>query len=226
MVCLYQFNLKVDGFLLVPVNLIDFLPNSWKPIVDLKLLETISNNIEGKFLPEARNVFRALELAPKSVKVLIMGQDPYPNPKHAMGLAFSVSREVSVLPASLRNIFTELENDLGYKRVNGDLSDWSEQGVLLLNRTLTVVPSQTGSHEKLSWHNFTEKIVEFVAEKDAIGVLWGNQALKMSKYFRQENLITSAHPSPLSAYRGFFGSRPFSQINSKLIDKSLAPIKW
>ncbi len=226
MVCLYQFNLKVDGFLLVPVNLTDFLPNSWKPIVDLKLLETISNNIEGKFLPEARNVFRALEIDPNSVKVLIMGQDPYPNPKHAMGLAFSVSREVSVLPASLRNIFTELENDLGYKRVNGDLSDWSEQGVLLLNRTLTVVPSQTGSHEKLSWHNFTEKIVEFVAEKDAIGVLWGNQALKMSKYFGRANLITSAHPSPLSAYRGFFGSRPFSRINSKLTDKSLAPIKW
>jgi len=226
MVCLYQFNLKVDGFLLVPVNLIDFLPDPWKPIVDLKLLESISNNIEGKFLPEARNVFRALELDPNSVKVLIMGQDPYPNPKHAMGLAFSVSREVSVLPASLRNIFTELENDLGYKRVNGDLSDWSEQGVLLLNRTLTVVPTQTGSHEKLGWHNFTEKIVEFVAEKDAIGVLWGNQALKMSKFFSQENLITSAHPSPLSAYRGFFGSRPFSRINSKLINKNLAPIKW
>ena len=212
--------------MLVPVNLIDFLPDPWKPIVDLKLLESIANNIEGKFLPEARNVFRALKLDPNSVKVLIMGQDPYPNPKHAMGLAFSVNREVSVLPASLRNIFAELENDLGYQRFNGDLSDWSEQGVLLLNRTLTVAPSQTGSHEKLSWHNFTEKIVEFVAEKDAIGVLWGNQAQKMSKYFRQENLITSAHPSPLSAYRGFFGSRPFSRINSKLIDKSLAPIKW
>jgi uracil-DNA glycosylase len=226
MVCPYQFNLKAGGFLLVPVNFVDFLPELWKPIVDLKLLESISTNIKGEFLPEARNVFRALELDPDAVKVLIIGQDPYPNPKHAMGLAFSVRREISVLPSSLRNIFTELENDLGYKRVNGDLTDWSEQGVLLLNRTLTVSPFQTGSHEKLNWHLFTEKIVKFLAQRDTIAVLWGNQAMTMGQFFKQENLITSAHPSPLSAYRGFFGSKPFSKVNSKLIAKGIAPIKW
>jgi uracil-DNA glycosylase len=210
----------------VPANLVDFFPDPWKPIVDLKLLELISGNLKEDYLPETRNVFRALHLDPLAVKVLILGQDPYPNPKHAMGLAFSVNPNISVLPSSLKNIFTELENDIGYKRINGDLSDWSEQGVLLLNRTLTVAPFKSGSHEKLNWNLFTEKIVKYVAEKNTIAVLWGNQAIRLKEFFSEENVITSAHPSPLSAYRGFFGSKPFSKVNSKLITKGLAPIKW
>ena len=156
---LYQFNLKVDGFSLVPVNLVDLLPEPWKPILDLDVLAEISENLKGDFLPETKNIFRALTIEPAKVKVIILGQDPYPNPKHAMGLAFSVNSDVTPLPSSLRNIFTELENDLGYKRTNGDLSDWNDQGVLLLNRTLTVTPSKSGSHEQLNGHLLTEKVV-------------------------------------------------------------------
>jgi uracil-DNA glycosylase len=143
-----------------------------------------------------------------------------------MGLAFSVNSDVTPLPSSLRNIFTELENDLGYKRTNGDLSDWNDQGVLLLNRTLTVAPSKSGSHEKLKWHLLTEKVVQHVAENNAVGLLWGNQAITLKKYFAEQSVITSAHPSPLSSYRGFFGSKPFSTVNFKLIEKGLTPIKW
>ena len=216
----------MDGSSLVPVNLVNLLPEPWKPILDLDVLAEISENLKGVFLPETKNIFRALTIEPTKVKVIILGQDPYPNPKHAMGLAFSVNSDVTPLPSSLRNIFTELENDLGYKRTNGDLSDWNDQGVLLLNRTLTVAPSKSGSHEKLKWHLLTEKIVQHVAENNAVGLLWGNQAITLKKYFTEQSVITSAHPSPLSSYRGFFGSKPFSTVNSKLIEKGLTPIKW
>lgn len=218
--------MRVDGFLLALGDLTELLPAAWKKILDLRLLEEISGNLSGEFLPEARNIFRALQLSPEQVRVVIVGQDPYPNPKHAMGLAFSVKSGTNPLPASLRNIFTELENDLGYKRSNGDLSDWSEQGVLLLNRTLTVAPFEPGSHQRLGWERFTQSVVEHVAKSGAIGILWGNKAFELSKYFKNDCLITSAHPSPLSAYRGFFGSRPFSNTNSMLAKKELTPIKW
>ena len=111
----------------MPVNLVNLLPEPWKPILDLDVLAEISENLKGDFLPETKNIFRALTIEPAKVKVIILGQDPYPNPKHAMGLAFSVNSDVTPLPSSLRNIFTELENDLGYKRTNGDLSDWNDQ---------------------------------------------------------------------------------------------------
>lgn len=218
--------MRVEGFLLALDDLIELLPAPWRAILDLKLLEEIASNLDGVFLPESRDIFRSLELPPDQVRVVIVGQDPYPNPKHAMGLAFSVNPDTQPLPASLRNIFTELENDLGYKRTNGDLSDWSEQGVMLLNRTLTVAPLKAGSHQKLGWERFTQSIVEYVAKNGAIGILWGKQALELAEYFNKDCVITAAHPSPLSAYRGFFGSKPFSTANSILARKQLTPINW
>lgn len=222
----YLFNLKMDVSSLVPVDLVRLLPEPWHRIVNLQILESISKSLPEQFLPHQEDIFRALSIPPAQVKVVIVGQDPYPNPKYAMGLAFSVRQNTNPLPASLKNIFTELEDDLGYKRTNGDLSDWKDQGVLLLNRSLTVDAHDSNSHIDLNWSQITEPIIESVARNGAIGILWGNQATIAGKYFPKENVLTSAHPSPLSAYRGFFGSKPFSKSNLKLLEKGLSPIKW
>jgi uracil-DNA glycosylase len=143
-----------------------------------------------------------------------------------MGLAFSVNSSIKPLPASLNNIFKELDSDLGIKRNNGDLSDWSSQGVLLLNRSLTVIPNLSDSHSDIGWHKFTEEVIRVVAARGAIGVLWGKQAQDLGKLFNQLDQFSSPHPSPLSAYRGFFGSKPFSKVNNRLLEKGLTPIKW
>ena len=214
------------GILLVPVNLQQHLPEAWSKIVDLNLLKTIEAQLGEDFLPEPNNVFRALTLAPEKVKVLILGQDPYPNPEHAMGLAFSVNKNISVLPASLKNIFKELESDLGVVRTNGDLGDWVDQGVLLLNTTLTFNPTQPRQHLNIGWNLFTKSIIEYVGKKGAIGVLWGNHAIGMKNFFLPDQVITSAHPSPLSAYKGFFDSKPFSRVNRILIKQGISEIKW
>jgi uracil-DNA glycosylase len=222
----YLFNLKMDVSSLVRVDLVRLLPKPWHKIVNLQILESISKTLPKQFLPDQEDIFRALSIPPAQVKVVIVGQDPYPNPKYAMGMAFSVRENTNPLPASLKNIFTELEDDLGYKRTNGDLSDWKDQGVLLLNRSLTVDAHESNSHIGLNWSQITEPIIESVARGGAIGILWGNQAALAGKYFPKENVLTSAHPSPLSAYRGFFGSKPFSKSNIKLLEKGLSPIKW
>ena len=221
----YLFNLKMDVSSLVRVDLVRLLPEPWHKIVNLQILESISKTLPKQFLPDQEDIFRALSIPPAQVKVVIVGQDPYPNPKYAMGMAFSVRENTNPLPASLKNIFTELEDDLGYKRTNGDLSDWKDQGVLLLNRSLTVDAHESNSHIGLNWSQITEPIIESVARGGAIGILWGNQAALAGKYFPKENVLTSAHPSPLSAYRGFFGSKPFSKSNIKLLEKGLSPIK-
>jgi len=210
----------------VPADLLPHLPKQWHQIVDLKLLEEISAKLSGEYIPAAIDVFAALKLSPSDVKVVIVGQDPYPNPEHAMGLAFSVRESVSTLPASLKNIFTELESDLGIKPSNGDLSRWASQGVLLLNRALTVKPGEPASHSKIGWYELTETIISNVAKSGAIGVLWGNDAQTLAKYFSKDDLFTAPHPSPLSVYRGFYGSKPFSKVNNRLIEKGLTPIKW
>jgi len=210
----------------VPVNLQQYLPQPWLKIVDLDLLKSIENQLDQVFLPEPRNVFKALTLSPEKVKVLILGQDPYPNPEHAIGLAFSVNKTVSVLPASLKNIFKELESDLGVVRTNGDLSDWVDQGVLLLNTTLTFNPTQPRQHLNIGWDLFTKSIIEYVGKKGAIGVLWGNHAIAMKDFFLPDRVITSVHPSPLSAYKGFFGSKPFSRVNQILTKQGISEIKW
>ena len=210
----------------VPVNLQQHLPEPWLKIVDLNLLKSIENQLDEDFLPDPRNVFKALTLSPEKVKVLIVGQDPYPNPEHAMGLAFSVNKNVSVLPASLKNIFKELESDLGVVRTNGDLSDWVDQGVLLLNTTLTFNPTQPRQHLNIGWDLFTKSIIEYVGKNGAIGVLWGNHANTMKNFFLPDRVITSVHPSPLSAYKGFFGSKPFSRVNQILNKQGISEIKW
>ena len=214
------------GSSLVPADLLSHLPKQWHQIVDLKLLKEISAKLSGEYIPAAIDVFAALKLSPSDVKVVIVGQDPYPNPEHAMGLAFSVRESVSTLPASLKNIFTELESDLGIKPSNGDLSRWASQGVLLLNRALTVKPGEPASHSKIGWYELTETIISNVAKSGAIGVLWGNDAQTLAKYFSKDDLFTAPHPSPLSVYRGFYGSKPFSKVNNRLIEKGLTPIKW
>lgn len=214
------------GILLVPVNLQQHLPEPWSKIVDLNLLKTIEEQLGEEFLPEPKNVFRALNLVPEKVKVLILGQDPYPNPEHAIGLAFSVNKNVSVLPASLKNIFKELESDLGVVRKNGDLSDWVDKGVLLLNSSLTFNPMQPRQHLNVGWNLFTRSIIEYVGKNGAIGVLWGNHAIAMKDFFLPDRVITSVHPSPLSAYKGFFGSKPFSRVNQILTKQGISEIKW
>jgi len=224
--CQSQLPQRVVGSSLVPADLLSHLPKQWHQIVDLKLLKEISAKLSGEYIPAAIDIFAALKLSPSDVRVIIVGQDPYPNPEHAMGLAFSVRESVSTLPASLKNIFTELESDLGIKPSNGDLSRWASEGVLLLNRALTVKPGEPASHSKIGWHELTEAIISNVAKSGAIGVLWGNDAQTLAKYFSKDNLFTAPHPSPLSVYRGFYGSKPFSKVNNRLVEKGLAPIKW
>ena len=143
-----------------------------------------------------------------------------------MGLAFSVPADVEPLPASLKNIFKELKSDLAIVRSNGDLSDWSDQGVLLLNMSLTVLPNESGSHSKVGWQEITEKIIKDIAKRGALAVLWGREAQLMSAHFAPEDLFTAPHPSPLSVYRGFYESKPFSKVNKRLAEKGLTPIKW
>ena len=214
------------AILLVPSNLTSLVPPAWREIVDLEDVAQIGANLGPNFLPSSKLIFKSLEVDPDDVKVVIVGQDPYPNSQHAMGLAFSVPAEVGVLPASLKNIYKELEADLGIIRENGDLSAWLEQGVLLLNMSLTVLPNESGSHSKIGWQVITQQIISDVAKRGAVAVLWGREAQLMSKYFAIEDQFIAPHPSPLSVYRGFYGSKPFSKVNSRLVEKGLTPIKW
>ena len=210
----------------MPVDLTNLLPQPWQEFVDKEQLREISDNLKTGFIPDEENIFRALQLPPNEVKVVIVGQDPYPNPRYAMGLAFSIPAGVVPLPQSLKNIFAEIKSDLNIDRTNGDLSDWANQGVLLLNRSLTVETGKSNSHSDIGWQELTAKIIEIVANLGAVAILWGNDAQKMSHLFSDSDVFKSAHPSPLSAYRGFFGSKPFSKVNRRLEEKGLAPIKW
>lgn len=181
-------------------------------------------------LPARDNIFRVFrETSFKDVKVVILGQDPYPNKQHAVGLAFSVPPGTNPLPKSLINILTELEKDTGISRKNGDLSDWSRQGVLLLNTALTVQEGKPGSHAE-KWRALTTNVIDTLSKKhnNLVFVLWGNHAINYARLIDDEKhmVIVSAHPSPLSAYRGFFGSKPFSRINNYLISKNITPINW
>ena len=182
--------------------------------------------IDRRFAPEYNLIFRALSQAVDSTRVVIFGQDPYPTKGVANGLAFSVDASVKTIPASLRNIFKELEEDLGVTRSNGDLSDWADQGVMLINRILSTEVGRSLAHNTLGWQQITEKVAQVLGDRDVIAVLWGGSALELKGYFREESIVSSVHPSPLSAYRGFFGSSPFSQVNEKLVQKGLSQILW
>ncbi len=184
-------------------------------------------------LPPADRVFAGLRtLQPNAVRVVILGQDPYPTPGHANGLAFSVQKDVSPLPRSLSNIFKELEEEFGRIPAHGDLSGWTEQGVLLFNTALTVRVGDAGSHARIGWKTLTHEVIEHLADNDGIvWVLWGKHAQSFRPLIddgKGENglIIESAHPSPLSARRGFFGSKPFSRINNHLKQLDRTPIEW
>ncbi|WP_323716951.1 uracil-DNA glycosylase [Paracoccus aminovorans] len=181
------------------------------------------------WLPGPGRVFAALELTPPdAARVVLLGQDPYPTPGHANGLAFSVTSQTA-LPRSLKNIYAEMREDLGAAPPNGDLSGWARQGVLLLNTSLSVLPGQAGAHAKWGWDKLVRQAVARAqAERPLAFILWGAHAQKAVAGLPrpQDLVIESAHPSPLSARRGFFGSRPFSRVNDWLRSQGARPIDW
>jgi uracil-DNA glycosylase len=211
------------------VHLFEQLHKDWQEALaeHKDLIQKIETRIgEGEVVPPKELIFRALSQPIASTKVVIFGQDPYPTPGHAHGLAFSVDSTVAPLPASLRNIYKELESDVGIKRGSGDLTDWSNQGVMLINRALTTDPGVSLAHRKFGWELITETVAKMLGQRDVVAVLWGGSAIELKPYFREDLVVSSVHPSPLSAYRGFFGSKPFSQVNSKLMANGIDAIAW
>jgi uracil-DNA glycosylase len=181
-------------------------------------------------LPARETILRSLRIPFDAVRVVIVGQDPYPTPGHAQGLAFSVAPDTQSIPRSLNNIFTEMKSDLGLaKPATGDLSMWAEQGVLLLNRVLTVRAGESGSHRAKGWEVITECVLRALDSRlnePLVAILWGNDAQSVKEFMPHSDIIESAHPSPLSATRGFLGSRPFIRTNWSLITKGQKPINW
>lgn len=212
----------------------------WKRLLDdeikkdyyLKLLEWVKNEYRHKHIfPKKEDVFNALVFTSyENTKTVILGQDPYPNVGQGMGLSFSVNVGVP-LPKSLQNIFSELQSDLGCTiPSHGSLRKWAEHGVLLLNTSLTVEEGKPNSHQNKGWEIFTDKIISLVNEKSdpVVFILWGNNARSKKRLITNPHhlILESAHPSPLSASRGFFGSKPFSKTNVFLISKNREPIDW
>jgi uracil-DNA glycosylase len=194
----------------------------------LPLLDGIEKCLLGKkYLPSHENVMKAFSLDLDKCKVLIVGQDPYPTAEHAMGLSFSVPAQVTKIPPTLRNIFKELQSDLSLSQpIDGDLTHWHEQGVVMLNRTLTCVAGESNSHTNLGWSQITDRCAQVLSDRGVIAILWGKNAMELDKFFAHDKVIASAHPSPLSAYRGFFGSQPFSRVNMALERDGKAGINW
>jgi uracil-DNA glycosylase len=214
--------------------------NDWKNHLKDELNKDYFSNIckyidkeikEGKIIyPNVENIFSAFNLTTfNSIKVVIIGQDPYHNPLQAHGLSFSVKKDVKI-PPSLKNIFKELNSDINISPTNGDLSSWAEQGVFLLNGSLTVEENKPMSHSKIGWEIFTNNVIKYLSEnkENLVFILWGKYA-ETKQYFIDETkhfIIKSAHPSPLSAYNGFFGSKPFSKTNDFLKSKNINQINW
>lgn len=181
------------------------------------------------YLPAGSDILRAFQYPFNDIKVLIVGQDPYPTPGHAMGLSFSTQPGVRPLPRSLANIFKELSADLGIPApTDGDLTAWSRQGVALFNRVLSVQPGNAGSHRKKGWETITETAIRALEQRNTplVAILWGKDAQTTQAFLGKTPVITSPHPSPLSASRGFFGSRPFSRANTILEQLGTTPINW
>jgi uracil-DNA glycosylase len=215
--------------------LFSLVPEPWREILEPheELVNSIGNQLQiradkgERILPDRKWVFRALEIPPSQVRVVIVGQDPYPNISDAIGLSFSVPPRKSGLPGSLMNIQKEIMTDIGSTSTSdGDLTRWADQGVMLLNRILTVSAGESASHSNLGWNAVTESVVKYVADRGAIGVLWGNSARELAPLFAESKKVEGVHPSPLSAHRGFLGSKPFSSVNAKLISSGLPPIIW
>jgi uracil-DNA glycosylase len=183
-----------------------------------------------RYLPSGDNVLRAFKQPFDDVRVLIVGQDPYPTPGHPVGLSFSVAPQVKRLPPSLVNIFREYSDDLGYPApASGDLTPWTEQGVLLLNRVLTVAPGKPGSHRGKGWEEVTEQAIRALAGRTGtplVAILWGRDARTLVPLLDGVPCLESAHPSPYSATSGFFGSRPFSKANQRVAQLGGEPVDW
>lgn len=217
------------------------IPAAWlpylRPVTEQPFYSQLMAQVETEYanhsiFPPRKLLFSALELtAPEEVKVVILGQDPYHEQGQANGLAFSVAPGTPY-PPSLRNIFTELKEDVGTTPPNGDLSDWAKQGVLLLNTVLTVREGQANSHKDLGWQKFTDEVIAAMAQlpQPIVFILWGAQAQKKKPLITASAyprcILASPHPSPLSSYRGFFGSKPFSKSNQFLTAHGLSPIAW
>ncbi|RPA62215.1 uracil-DNA glycosylase [Gordonia oryzae] len=222
---------------MAPKPLAELLDPGWahalEPVADVitemgQFLRAENESGRG-YLPAGQNVLRAFTSPFDDVRVLIVGQDPYPTPGHAVGLSFSVAPEVSPIPRSLANIYTEYCEDLGYPRpANGDLTPWARNGVLLLNRVLTVTPGEPASHRGKGWEKVTECAIKALVDRDdpLVAILWGRDAAGLQQWMPDVPAIVSAHPSPLSASRGFFGSRPFSRANAELEDLGGEPVDW
>lgn len=219
------------------MGLWNLLSTQWQvALQDIKpVIERISQELDAQIsqglqiAPGQANIFAALPENPESVKVVIVGQDPYPTFGHATGLAFSVPEGTKPLPPTLRNILRELGDDVpSSTEVEGDLSDWKNQGVLLLNRILSTEVGTSLAHEHLGWQEVTLEIVRAVrnANPDVVAVLWGKHSQELANEFRSDCLVQSVHPSPLSAYRGFFGSRPFTKANQLLAVYGQDPVNW
>ena len=189
-------------------------------------MERIVEGLSSKEIaPSKENIFAALGVDLNLVKCVIVGQDPYPTAGNAHGLAFSISKDVTKIPASLQNIFKELSADLSIEiPAHGCLEKWRDEGVLLLNRVLTTEVGCSNAHVNLGWQPITEAIAMAAADRGAVGILWGNQAQELAPIFTYK--VSSPHPSPLSAYKGFFGSRPFSSVNKILVEQGREPINW
>lgn len=218
----------------------NILKNDWKNLLDdefnKEYYKTLRNFLITEYktrtiYPDKYDIFNALHFTPyKDIKVVILGQDPYHGPGQAHGLSFSVNPGIKT-PPSLLNIYKELNSDLGcYIPNNGYLKKWADQGVLLLNTSLTVRAGEANSHKSIGWEIFTDKIISLINEKEdaVVFLLWGNNAIKKKNLITNKRhlILTSVHPSPLSASRGFFGSKPFSKINNFLTSVNKNPINW
>ena len=216
-----MFNNSWDNILSEEMN-----KSYFKYIKDFIKEERLSKTI----YPPAADLFNAFKLTDfKDIKVVILGQDPYHGENEAMGLSFSVRRGVRT-PPSLRNIFKELNDDLGIERIDTDLSDWAKQGIFLLNTVLTVEKDKANSHKDIGWEIFTDFVIKEINDKldNVVFILWGRYARDKKRLITNPNhyIIESAHPSPLSAYNGFFGSKPFSKTNEFLKSKNIKEINW
>ena len=217
------------------MTLFALVPSPWQSVLEplRTKIDSIGDELRKRadsgerILPDRDLVFRALQTPPEEVNVVLVGQDPYPNLSDACGLAFSIKPRTSNLPASLMNIQKEIITDIGSTMTaDGDLSRWSDQGVLLLNRVLTVKAGESASHNALGWQEITRAIVAHAATRGALGLLWGAPARELAPLFQPGKVVEGVHPSPLSAHRGFLGSKPFSRINSLLIEIGKEPIQW